>query len=340
MEVVTKKRLHLVSGRANLPLAEEIAERLGVQLGDANLAEFANGELHCRFGESVRGTDVFIIQSHSNSEAMSVNDTLMEQLIMVDAAKRASAKRITVVCPYYGYGRQDRKAEGREPISAKLMADMFRAAGAKRLVSVDLHSGQIQGFFDGPVDHLTAMPVLVEHMATLGDDLVVVSPDAGRVKVAERYANVLHADLAIVHKRRVKGQKHSVEARDVVGDVDGRVCVLIDDMIDTASTLVRGGRAARRPRRHRGARGGDPRGVLGPGHRPPQELGDLPGHGDQHPAPAAREAARQDRGALGGRRGGRRHRRRLRGHLGQRDLRRRQPVLISRPDLSAGGSGG
>ncbi|MGZ4681868.1 MAG: ribose-phosphate diphosphokinase [Acidimicrobiales bacterium] len=237
MEVVTKKRLHLMSGRANLPLAEEIAERLGVSLGNANLAEFANGELHCRFGESVRGTDVFIIQSHSNSDAMSVNDALMEQLIMVDAAKRASAKRITVVCPYYGYGRQDRKAEGREPISAKLMADMFRAAGAKRLVSVDLHSGQIQGFFDGPVDHLTAMPVLVEHMATLGDDLVVVSPDAGRVKVAERYANVLHADLAIVHKRRVKGQKNSVEARDVVGDVDGRVCVLIDDMIDTASTL-------------------------------------------------------------------------------------------------------
>jgi ribose-phosphate pyrophosphokinase len=156
---------------------------------------------------------------------------------MIDAAKRASAKRITVVCPYFGYSRQDRKSEGREPISAKLLADMFRAAGAKRMVSVDLHSGQIQGFFDGPVDHLRAMPVLVDHMRTLGDDLVVVSPDAGRVKVAERYANVLHADLAIVHKRRVKGQKNSVEARDVVGEVGGRTCVLIDDMIDTASTL-------------------------------------------------------------------------------------------------------
>jgi ribose-phosphate pyrophosphokinase len=249
MEVVTKKRLHLVSGRANLPLAEEIAARLGVQLGDANLAEFANGELHCRFGESVRGTDVFIIQSHSNSEAMSVNDTLMEQLIMVDAAKRASAKRITVVCPYYGYGRQDRKAEGREPISAKLMADMFRAAGAKRLVSVDLHSGQIQGFFDGPVDHLTAMPVLVEHMATLGDDLVVVSPDAGRVKVAERYTNVLHADLAIVHKRHVKGLKNMVEVAEIVGDVDGRTCVIIDDMIDTGGTIC----AAAEQLRERGA---------------------------------------------------------------------------------------
>ena len=237
MELVTKKRLHLLSGRANLPLAEEIAARLGVTLGDANLAEFANGELHCRFGESVRGTDVFIIQSPSDTPEMSVNDAIMEQLIMVDAAKRASAKRITVVCPYYGYGRQDRKAEGREPITGKLMADLFRAAGAKRLVSVDLHSGQIQGFFDGPVDHLTAMPVLLDYMETLGPGMVIVSPDAGRVKVAERYANRLHADLAIVHKRRVKGEKNSVEARDVVGEVDGRVCVLIDDMIDTAATL-------------------------------------------------------------------------------------------------------
>ena len=241
MEVVTKKRLHLMSGRANLPLAEEIAERLGVSLVDANLAEFANGELHCRFGESVRGTDVFIIQSHSNSEAMSVNDALMEQLIMVDAAKRASAKRITVVCPYYGYGRQDRKAEGREPVSAKLMADMFRAAGAKRLVSVDLHSGQIQGFFDGPVDHLTAMPVLVAHMATLGDDLVVVSPDAGRVKVAERFAQHLgdlNADLAFINKRRPKGMANVAVAKEVIGEVDGRHCVITDDMIDTASTIA------------------------------------------------------------------------------------------------------
>jgi ribose-phosphate pyrophosphokinase len=239
MELITKKRLHLVSGRANLPLAEEIAERLGVTLGDAHLAEFANGELHTRFGESVRGTDVFIIQTHAGTDgAMSVNDAIMEQLIMVDAAKRASAKRITAVAPFYGYARQDRKSEGREPITAKLVANMFAAAGAKRLISVDLHSGQIQGFFDGPVDHLTAMPVLVDYMAGLGEDLVVVSPDAGRVKVAERYANQLHADLAIVHKRRVKGVKNAVEARDVVGEVDGRVCVLIDDMIDTGGTIV------------------------------------------------------------------------------------------------------
>ena len=237
MEMVPKKRLHLLSGRANLPLAEEIASILGVSLGDANLAEFANGELHCRFGESVRGTDVFIIQSHGSSESQNLNDSIMEQLIMVDAAQRASAKRVTVVCPYYGYSRQDRKSEGREPITAKLVANMFKVAGATRIISVDLHSGQIQGFFDGPVDHLTAMPVLCDYMATLGDDLVVVSPDAGRVKVAERYSQMLHADLAIVHKRRIKGAKNSVEAKDVVGDVKGRTCVLIDDMIDTAGTI-------------------------------------------------------------------------------------------------------
>jgi ribose-phosphate pyrophosphokinase len=238
MELVPRKRLHLVSGRANPALSQEIADALGVQLGDANPSEFSNGELHCRFGESVRGTDVFIIQSHSGFDGMSINDAIFEQLNMVDAAYRASAKRITVVAPFYGYARQDRKSEGREAISAKLVANMFKVAGASRIISVDLHSGQIQGFFDGPVDHLTAMPVLCDYMATLGEDLVVVSPDAGRVKVAERYAQNLHADLAIVHKRRVKGVKNSVEARDVVGEVAGRRCVLIDDMIDTAGTIV------------------------------------------------------------------------------------------------------
>ncbi len=239
LELITKKRLHLVAGRSHRELAVEVAECLGVGLGDVNIAEFANGEIHCRFGESIRGADVFIFQGHCSSPEMSINDALMEQLIMVDAAHRASAKRITVVAPMFGYARQDRKAEGREPITAKLVANLLAAAGAKRFVSVDLHSGQIQGFFDGPVDHLTAMPVLVEWMAsTLPEDLVVVSPDAGRVKVAERYANALHADLAIVHKRRVKGAKNQVEAKDVVGEVEGRTCVLIDDMIDTAGTIV------------------------------------------------------------------------------------------------------
>ena len=238
MELVTKKKLHLLSGRAHLPLAEEIAEILGEQLGEANLAEFANGEIHSKLGQNVRGADVFIIQSHSSAEGLTINDAIMEQLIMIDAARRASAKRIIAVCPFYGYARQDRKAEGREPITARLVADMLATAGADRIVSIDLHSGQIQGFFNGPVDHLQARPVLIEAMRGLGHDLVVVSPDAGRVKVAEQYANELHADLAIVHKRRVKGAKNAVEARDVVGEVEGRCCVLIDDMIDTAGTMV------------------------------------------------------------------------------------------------------
>jgi len=237
VELVTKKKLHLLSGRAHLPLAEEIAELLDEPLGETNLAEFANGEIHTKLGQNVRGADVFIIQSHSSVEGMSINDAVMEQLIMIDAARRASAKRIVAVCPFYGYARQDRKAEGREPITARLVADMLKTAGADRIVSIDLHSGQIQGFFNGPVDHLQARPVLIEAMRGLGDDLVVVSPDAGRVKVAEQYANELHADLAIVHKRRVKGEKNAVEARDVVGEVDGRCCVLIDDMIDTAGTM-------------------------------------------------------------------------------------------------------
>jgi len=241
MELVTKKRLRLLAGRSNLPLATEIAECLGVELSNPNLVEFANGEIHSRLGENVRGADVFIIQTHGSCEEMSVNDVIMEQLIMIDAARRASAKRITAVIPNYGYARQDRKAEGREPITAKLVANMFAAAGANRLMSVDLHSGQIQGFFDGPVDHLMAMPVLVDYIReNLPEDLVVVSPDAGRVKVAERYTNQLHADLAIVHKRRVKGVKNTVEAIEIVGDVDGRTCVIIDDMIDTAATLCAG----------------------------------------------------------------------------------------------------
>lgn len=251
MELVTKKRLTIVAGRVNRELAEEVVERLGQQLAPVDIAEFANGEIHCRYGTSIRGADVFIFQGHASIEGISINDAIFEQLIMVDAAQRASAKRITVVAPFFGYSRQDRKAEGREPITAKLLADMYAAAGAKRLVSVDLHSGQIQGFFDGPVDHLTAMPVLVDWMAnSLPEDLVVVSPDAGRVKVAERYANQLHADLAIVHKRRIRGEKNAVEAKDVVGEVAGRPCVLIDDMIDTAGTIC----AAAEQLMERGAR--------------------------------------------------------------------------------------
>jgi ribose-phosphate pyrophosphokinase len=234
MELIPKKRLQLFAGRSHPGLARDIAAHLGVELGEANLSQFANGEIHCRFGESIRGSDAFIIQTHCGP----VNDSIMEQLIMIDAAKRASAKRITAVCPFYGYSRQDRKAAGREPITAKLVANMLMTAGVDRVVSVDLHSGQIQGFFDVPVDHLTAMPVLTDYVsAHLGDNVVIVSPDAGRVKVAERFAQNVHADLAIIHKRRVRGRANSVEALQVVGDVAGRVCVLVDDMIDTAGTI-------------------------------------------------------------------------------------------------------
>ena len=233
MELVPTKRLELYSGRAHPALAEDIAAHLGVELGEPNLQQFSNGEIHCRFNESVRGADVFIIQTHSGP----VNDSIMEQLIMIDAAKRASAKRITAVCPYYGYSRQDRKAEGREPITAKLVSDLLKASGANRVVSVDLHSGQIQGFFDGPVDHLTAMPVLVDYLAGYApEEMVIVAPDEGRAKVASRFAERLSADLAVVYKKRSHGV---VEARDVIGpDLAGRRCVLIDDMIDTAGTIV------------------------------------------------------------------------------------------------------
>jgi ribose-phosphate pyrophosphokinase len=228
--------LVVVSGRAHPALAQDIAGQLGVNLTAVNLREFANGELHCRFDESIRGADVFIIQTHCSP----VNDTLMEQLIMIDAAKRASAKRITAVCPNYAYARQDRKSTGREPITAKLVADMLQVAGADRVLSVDFHSGQIQGFFDIPVDHLVAAPVLEEYLKENADprQLVVVAPDAGRVKVAERYSQHLGCDLALVHKTRPRGTANVAEARHVVGEVEGRHCVLIDDMVDTAGTIV------------------------------------------------------------------------------------------------------
>jgi ribose-phosphate pyrophosphokinase len=234
MELVDRKWLQLYAGRCHRALAEKVGAHLGVELGDANLIDFANGEIGCRFGTSVRGADTFILQTHGRP----VNHAIMEQLIMIDAAKRASARRITAVCPYYGYARQDRKAEGREPIAAKLVADLFTAAGAGRIISVDLHAGQIQGFFDGPVDHLTAMPVFVRYLrGRVGDGLVVVAPDAGRVRVAERFAEHLKADLAFVHKRHRKGVASVVEARAVVGEVEGRTCVVVDDMIDTAGTI-------------------------------------------------------------------------------------------------------
>ena len=242
LERATTKRLSLFTGRTHPTLASEVAAHLGIDLGDANIVQFANGEIRPRFSDSIRGGDVFIMQSHFGTEVGSINDSIMEQLIMIDAAQRASAKRITAVCPFYGYARQDRKAEGREPITARLIADMFRAAGATRMVSIDLHSGQIQGFFGGPVDHLTAMPVLERYVRENAvNDLVIVSPDAGRVKVAERFAQHLadkNADVAFINKRRPKGTANVAIAKEVIGEVEGRLCILTDDMIDTGGTIT------------------------------------------------------------------------------------------------------
>jgi ribose-phosphate pyrophosphokinase len=240
VELVSKKKLMLFAGQGNEELSAEIAECLKVPLGEIKLSTFSSGELYARFGESIRGADVFIVQSHCEP----INDRIMQQLLMLDAAKRASARRITAVCPFYGYARQDRKAEGREPISARLLADLLTVAGADRVVSVDLHTGQIQGFFDGPVDHLTAVPLLANHIAREVDgDVVVVSPDAGGLKLARRFANCLgdagiESDLAFIDKRRPKGTHNVAEATEVVGNVEGSVCVLVDDMIDTAGTIT------------------------------------------------------------------------------------------------------
>jgi len=218
-------------------LADQVAEHLGIDLTPVTAHDFANGEIFVRFRESVRGGDAFVMQSHTTP----INKWIMEQLIMIDALKRASAKRITVVVPFYGYARQDKKHRGREPISARLMADLFKTAGADRLMTVDLHTSQIQGFFDGPVDHLFALPLLASHVATKLDSskITVVSPDAGRVRVAERWTDVLGAPLAIIHKRRDPDIPNQVRVLEVVGDVKDRICVVVDDMIDTGGTIVK-----------------------------------------------------------------------------------------------------
>jgi len=236
------KNLMLFTGRAHRVLAEEVANLLEVDLVPTTAYDFANGEIYVRFDESVRGCDAFVMQSH----AAPINDSIMEQLIMIDALKRASAKRITVILPFYGYARQDKKHLGREPISARLMADLFTAAGADRLMTVDLHTAQIQGFFDGPVDHLLAMPILTRHVKKKygKQPLAVVSPDAGRIKVAESWANALGgAPLAFIHKTRDVTRPNETKANRVVGDVAGRVCILVDDLIDTGGTIVQAAEA-------------------------------------------------------------------------------------------------
>ncbi|MBC7290938.1 MAG: ribose-phosphate diphosphokinase [Actinotalea sp.] len=232
-----EKRLVLMSGRAHPELAEDVARALGVELLPTTAYDFANGEIYVRFSESVRGTDAFVLQSHTAP----INQWIMEQLLMVDALKRASAKTITVVLPFYGYSRQDKKHRGREPISARLMADLFKTAGADRLMSVDLHAAQTQGFFDGPVDHLWAMPLLVDYVRTRVDlsNVAVVSPDAGRIRVAEQWAGKLGGcPLAFIHKTRDITAPNRSVANRVVGEVEGRTCILTDDLIDTGGTIA------------------------------------------------------------------------------------------------------
>ncbi|QTX04141.1 ribose-phosphate diphosphokinase [Agromyces archimandritae] len=241
IETTGSKRLVLVSGRAHPALAEQIAAELGSELVPTDARTFANGELYARYDESVRGADAFVIQSHPAP----INEWLMEQLIMVDALKRASAKRITVVSPFYPYARQDKKGRGREPISARLVADLYKTAGADRIMSVDLHAAQIQGFFDGPLDHLFAMPVLLNEFKSTLDpaSLTVVSPDMGRVRVADQWSDKLGAPLAIIHKRRDPFVPNQVSVHEIVGDVKGRVCLLVDDLIDTGRTIVKAAEA-------------------------------------------------------------------------------------------------
>ncbi|SDL41913.1 ribose-phosphate diphosphokinase [Tessaracoccus oleiagri] len=236
-----EKHLMLFSGRAYPELAQEVAELMGQELVPTRAVTYANSEIYVRFQESVRGSDAFVIQSH----AAPVNEWLMEQLIMVDALKRASAKRITVVAPSYPYGRQDKKHLGREPISARLVADLFKAAGADRIMSVDLHAAQIQGFFDGPVDHLWGLPVLADYVKQKYDtnDITVVSPDAGRVRLADMWTDKLGAPLAIIHKRRDPNLANTVAVHEVVGEVEGKTCLLVDDMIDTAGTMTQAAQA-------------------------------------------------------------------------------------------------
>ena len=237
----SERKLVLAAGRAHPELAEAVAKGLDIELLPTTAYTFANGELYVRFGESVRGANAFVLQSH----AAPINESIMEQLIMVDALKRASAKNITVIMPCYGYARQDKKHKGREPISARLMADLFKTAGADRIMSIDLHTAQIQGFFDGPVDHLWAMPLLAQYVRTrvAPGNLTIVSPDAGRVRLADQWSDHLGAPLAIIHKRRDPSIPNQVKVNELVGELEGRTCVLVDDMIDTGGTIVQAANA-------------------------------------------------------------------------------------------------
>jgi len=241
IEKPASKQMVIASGRAHQSLAQEVAEILQTELVPVTAYDFANGETFVRYERSVRGVDAFIIQAHPNP----INHWVMEHLLMVDAMKRASAKRITVVAPFFPYARQDKKHKGREPISARLVTDLYRTAGADRLMSVDLHSPQIQGFFDGPVDHLWALPILADYVGEKfgTDKLTVVSPDSGRVRVADIWADRLATPLAIVHKRRDPDKPNQVQVNEIVGQVEGRDCLIVDEMIDTGGTILAAAKA-------------------------------------------------------------------------------------------------
>lgn len=235
VEIASRKRLMVFSGSANEALAREVANILGTDLGGVERSVFANSEIYIHFTESVRGADCFVFQSHVSP----INYHVMEQLIMIDALKRASAKRITAVVPHFGYARQDKKGRPREPITAKLMGDLFVTAGADRLVSVDLHTGQIQGFVDVPFDHLTAIPVLADYLArSLEGPTTIVSPDSGGVKRAAKYARHLDASVAFIDKRRSTKERNMSRSLEVVGDINGRHCIIVDDIVDTAGSAV------------------------------------------------------------------------------------------------------
>jgi len=240
----SKNELKIFSGNSNRALAEKVAKHVGIELGDCDVGRFADGEINVRINETVRGHDVFIIQSTSPP----VNENLMELLILIDAFKRASANTVAVVIPYYGYARQDRKARGRDPISAKLVANLLTVAGATRILTVDLHAEQIQGFFDIPVDNLWSFPVFVKALRNCEDlrneDIVIVSPDVGGVRRARRMAEKLSTSLAILDKRRPKD--NVAEVVNVIGDVKGKVAILFDDIIDTAGSLVQGAEALKK----------------------------------------------------------------------------------------------
>lgn len=235
MHSINEPKLQILTGSAYPEIAELVAKELGVDLCKVSTGAFSNGEISFKILDSVRGDDVFVMQSHCGN----VNDAIMEQAIIIDAVKRASARSITAICPFLAYARQDRKSSGREPISARLVIDILAQAGADRIMSVDLHSGQIQGFMNGPFDHLIARPILLKYIADnfSKDGLVIVSPDAGRVKSAERYISDLGCEMAIIHKHRSTKKHNTVEARHLIGNVKGKTCVVIDDMIDTAGTL-------------------------------------------------------------------------------------------------------